>query len=390
MTAFRRSMTTVVQRMMMNHRCLIDLRSDTVTRPSRGMLAAAQNAETGDDVMGEDPTVNALEERVAELLGKPVPGLFFPTGTMANLCALTAHCDQRDRMEILVGRHSHLCLYEGGNVSSAASLHSRQINENPITAEFDVSEIMVRNDYADDHYCHTQVLCVENTHNMLGGIPLRLSYLEKVGAFCRANDMQLHMDGARLVNAVVATSISAVDTCRSVHSISLCLSKGLGAPLGSVLVGETEEFRRRAKRARKKYGGGMRQAGVVAAMGLYALQHHWGEGDEQCSNNNSIIALDHARARRLAERLQGTFVLTTKGPPPTNMVYFKLPDDAKMNTTDGSDNNAAFSDRLKRDYGVLLYGGFGPQKNVFRAVTHLDVSDEDIETAATAMLSCLQ
>jgi threonine aldolase len=375
MTAFRRSMTTVVQRQMTNRRCLIDLRSDTVTRPSRGMLAAAQNAETGDDVMGEDPTVRALEERVAELLGKPVPGLFFPTGTMANLCALTAHCDQRDRMEILVGRHSHLCLYEGGNVSSAAGLHSRQINENPITAEFDMlSDIMVRNDYADDHYCHTQVLCVENTHNMLGGIPLRLSYLEKVGAFCRANDMQLHMDGARLVNAVVATSTSAADICRSVHSISLCLSKGLGAPLGSVLVGDTEEFRRRAKRARKKYGGGMRQAGVVAAMGLYALQHHWGDR----------IALDHARARRLAERLQGTFVLSTKGPPPTNMVYFTLPDDAKMTTT------AAFLERLKHEFGVLLYGDFGPQKNVFRAVTHLDVSDDDIEIAATAMLSCLQ
>jgi threonine aldolase len=372
MTAFRRSMTTVVQRM--TNRRLIDLRSDTVTRPSRGMLAAAQNAELGDDVMGEDPTVIALEERVAELLGKPVPGLFFPTGTMANLCALTAHCDQRDRMEILVGRQSHLCLYEGGNVSSAAGLHSRQINENPITAEFDVSDIMVRNDYADDHYCHTQVLCVENTHNMLGGIPLRLSYLDQLGAFCRANDMQLHMDGARLVNAVVATSTSAADICQSVHSISLCLSKGLGAPLGSVLVGDTEEFRRRAKRARKKYGGGMRQAGVVAAMGLYALQHHWGDR----------IALDHARARRLAERLQGTFVLSTEGPPPTNMVYFTLPDDAKMTKTD------AFLDRLKRDYGVLLYGGFGPQKNVFRAVTHLDVSDDDIETAATAMIACLQ
>jgi threonine aldolase len=372
MTAsFRRSSTAV---RLMNR--MIDLRSDTVTRPSREMFAAAHNAELGDDVMGEDPTVMALEERVAELLGKSVPGLFFPTGTMANLCALTAHCDQRNRMEILVGQQSHLCLYEGGNVSSAANLHSRQIDEDPDTAEFiDLSNIMVRNEYADDHYCHTQVLCVENTHNMLGGIPLRVSYLDQVGAFCRANDMQLHMDGARLVNAVVATNTSAAEICRSVHSISLCLSKGLGAPLGSVLVGETDEFRHRAKRARKKYGGGMRQAGVVAAMGLYALEQNW----------EDRIALDHARARRLAERLQDTFVLstTTQDPPPTNMVYFTLPEDAKM-------TSASFCDRLKHDYGVLLYGGFGPQKNGFRAVTHLDVSDENIEVAATAMLSCLQ
>jgi threonine aldolase len=370
---------------------MIDLRSDTVTRPSRAMLETALTAATGDDVLGEDPTVRALEERVADLLGKPY-GLFFPTCTMANLCALTAHCDRREDMEFLVGSRSHICLYECGNVSSAAGIHSRQVEENETTAEFDLSELagLVRNDVDDDHYCRMNVLCLENTHNMLGGVPLRSSYVRAVGDFCRHHNMKLHIDGARLANAVVATadrastvaSSSFVEICQPVHSVSLCLSKGLGAPLGAVLVGDNAEFRRLAKRARKKYGGGMRQAGVVAAMGLYALEH-----------NLHRLTVDHQRATRLADRLRGTFPLlrdqqsepSSLSPPSTNMVYFTLPDDAKKNLTDD-----AFLERLRRDFGVLLYGGFGPRRNAFRAVTHLDVDDDDIETAATALIRCLE
>ena len=345
----------------------IDLRSDTVTSPSRQMLEAALTAKTGDDVMGEDPTVLELESYVAhDLFGKEA-GLFLPTGTMANLVAILAHCHTR-ASEIIIGANSHICLWEGGNYASLGGVSSRQLQEDVQTAELQVSEIAeaCREDN-DDHFAETRLLCLENTHNMMGGVVLSKEYIDRVGILCQNLEIGLHIDGARIFNAAEALKAPVKDICHAADTVSVCLSKGLGCPLGSVLVGSTEIIRL-ARRARKRCGGGMRQAGVVAAMGLYALQ-----------NNVSRLGDDRLRAVRLGdELLRHGFRLAHS--VETNILFFALPIDSAVSREE-------FASKLESELGVKLTGGYSRNGDLFRVVTHMDVSDLDIDRAAEAMVA---
>jgi threonine aldolase len=361
-------------------RRIVDLRSDTVTAPSQTMLQTVFQAKTGDDVLGEDRTVQELECYVADLCGKEC-GLYVPTGTMANLVAIMAHCNIRSS-EILIGSQSHIALWEAGNAAGVAGVYTKSLQEDISTGQLNIQQIrnMTNDDDSDAHQCPTKLLCLENTHNMLGGIALPVQYMNNIGSLCHNKlNLQIHLDGARVCNAAVALNVSLKDLCHDADTVSICLSKGLGAPLGSVLVGEKETIRL-AKRARKRCGGGMRQAGVVAAMGLYAIQ-----------NNYHRLQDDHTRAKRLATTLhENGFRLMRDGKVDTNIVYFKLPDTTNMKVTKDE-----FCIRLYNEYGVRVTGGYtgtinhGIDENggrdYFRAVTHLDVNDDDIEFAANAM-----
>jgi threonine aldolase len=350
---------------------MVDLRSDTLTSPSPDMLQSVLTARTGDDVFGEDPTVLELEEYTANLFGKE-RGLFVPTGTMANLVAILAHCHGR-ASEMIIGANSHICLWEGGNVSNLGGIHTRQIYEDDMDASLDQQAIrdLHRLDI-DDHWPKTELLCLENTHNMMGGVALPPSYIDEMGALSRDLGMALHIDGARIMNAVVAQKVTPAEMCRNADSVAICLSKGLGAPLGSVVVGSTEIIRL-AKRARKRCGGGMRQAGVVAAMGLHAIQ-----------NNVERLADDHDRAQRLgAELYRHGFEMMREGQIDTNIVYFGLPVDSKVPREE-------FVRKLADEHGVRVTGGYSSGGKLFRACTHLDVNDEDVDRATEAIVKvCL-
>lgn len=347
---------------------IVDLRSDTVTSPSKAMLNAGMSAPTGDDVMGEDPTILQLQRDMAERFGKE-KALYVPTGTMSNLVAIMSHCHSRSS-EIIIGTNSHICLWEGGNAAGVGGVHTRQLVEDEDTAQLDAAQIRdaCRQD-DDDHFAATQLLCLENTHNMMGGVPLSLQYMQDMGTLSRELGIKLHVDGARIFNAAMALGVTVKELCADADSVSVCLSKGLGAPLGSVLVGETE-FIRLAKRARKRLGGGMRQAGVVAAMGQYAVDH-----------NVELLVDDHRRAKKLAAELQRHgFRLPRSGKVDTNMFYFGLPEDSSV-------TKAKYMQRLDSEFGVKLTGGYSRGGELFRVVTHLDLNDEDVDRAAEAMVA---
>lgn len=346
---------------------VVDLRSDTLTAPSPEMLQACVTARTGDDVFGEDPTVLELEAYTANLFGKE-RGLYVPTGTMANLVSILAHCHGR-ASEIIVGANSHISLWEGGNVANLGGIHSKQIYEDSKDGTLDSQSVrdLFRTDL-DDHWPKTELLCLENTHNMLGGIAFPPSYIDSMGALTKELNISLHIDGARIFNAIVAHNVTPADMCKSADSVSICLSKGLGAPLGSVLVGSSEIIRL-AKRARKRCGGGMRQAGVVAAMGLHAIH-----------NNVERMHDDHERAQRLATELQQNgFYVPNDGKVDTNIVFFGLPPESSVTKED-------FLLRLDSEHGVKITGGYSRGGKLFRACTHLDVDDADIERATEAMV----
>jgi len=349
----------------------VDLRSDTLTAPSPEMLQSVLTAPTGDDVFGEDPTVLELEEYAANLFGKE-KGLYVPSGTMANLVAIMGHCHNR-ASEMIIGANSHICLWEGGNVSNLGGIHTRQIYEHEMDATLDQQAIrdLFRLDI-DDHWPKTELLCLENTHNMMGGVALPPSYIDEMGSLCRELGMALHIDGARIMNAVVAQNVTPAEMCRNADSVAICLSKGLGAPLGSVVVGSTEVIRL-AKRARKRCGGGMRQAGVVAAMGLHAIKH-----------NVDRLADDHNRAQRLgAELYRNGFEMMRNGKIDTNIVYFGLPAESQVSSED-------FCRELVDDYGIKVTGGYSSGGKLFRACTHLGVNDEDVDRATEAIVKvCL-
>lgn len=355
---------------------IVDLRSDTVTKPTSYMLRAATQAETGDDVMGEDPTVKKLEEYVANLFGKE-RALFVPTGTMGNLCAIMAHCHYNKSAEIIIGKKSHINLYEGGGYANLAGVSSKQINEDD-DAMFSLDDI--RNSFHsdnDDHYAKSTVICLENTHNMLGGVSLPSTYINAIGNLAhdewKEHGMKVHIDGARIFNAVISQHISPSELCAGADSVSICLSKGLGTPMGSILVGDTE-FIRLARRARKRLGGGMRQAGVMAAMGMYALQH-----------NVDRLEEDHVRAQRMATELQSRgFWLPRDGIVDTNIVFFALPENCRLTKEE-------LPPLLYDQYGVKILGGYSSGGKLFRLVTHMDVDDDGINIAIEGLTSlCLQ
>lgn len=324
---------------------IVDLRSDTVTRPTPAMKEAMMTAEVGDDVYGDDPTVNALEDFTANLLGFEA-ALFTGSGTQANFVALLAHCERGD--EYIVGQNAHTYLYEGGGAAVFGSIQPQPIEFSP-DGTLDLNSVAAKIKPDDYHFARTRLLCLENTQN---GRYLPLEYLADARDFSREHGLALHLDGARVFNATIAQQLDVSEITHHFDSVSVCLSKGLGAPVGSVLCGAAD-FITRARRWRKVAGGGMRQAGLLAAAGLYALNH-----------NVKRLADDHANARRLAERIQQTTPLEVRyEKSQTNMVFLTIPDSEV----------APLAQTLKESR-ILI----NPGKQL-RLVTHLDISSEDVE-----------
>jgi threonine aldolase len=332
---------------------MIDLRSDTVTKPSPEMRRAMAEAEVGDDVYGEDPTVNRLQERVAEMLGKEA-ALFTPSGTMANQAALMALTRPGD--EIIIERGSHLPNHEAGGPGALAGVQMYLIDGERGVIEPEQIERAVR--FPDVHFPPTRLVWLENTHNRGGGKVFPLDKMKDIRNLATGYDLAVHLDGARLFNACVASDIPPEEYARQVDSLSFCFSKGLGAPVGSILAG-TAEFIKRAHRYRKMLGGSMRQAGILAAAALYALD-----------NNIERLAEDHAGAKRLAEALGDIDGVQIQNEPvETNLVFFNVA---------GVGKNALEIMNEARERGVLI----NPEDfTVMRAVTHLGVSAGDIEKA---------
>ncbi len=324
---------------------IIDLRSDTVTRPSQPMREAMARAEVGDDVYGDDPTVNALQALAAERLGHE-DALFLPSGTQSNLVALLTHCGRGD--EYIAGALAHTYWFEGGGAAALGGIQPQTLPFEPDgTLDLDAVERLIKP--RDPHFARTRLLCLENTQ---AGRAYGPDYVAAARALCDRRGLRLHMDGARLFNAAVATGCAARDLAAPCHSVSVCLSKSLGAPVGSVLVGSCE-FIDEARRWRKVVGGGMRQAGILAAAGIYALEH-----------NVARLGEDHDNAARLAELVNERFPGAAESH--TSMVFVNLPE-AEM---------TALKARLL-DRGILIRGT--------RWVVHLEVTAEDVATVGRAL-----
>ena len=335
----------------------IDLRSDTVTRPTPAMRRAMAEAEVGDDVFGDDPTVHALEARTAELLGKEA-AVFVPSGTMANQIAVGVHTRPGD--ELLCATTSHVYVWEAGGIARLSGVTARTFEGDFGLLSLDEIKDAIRPD--DIHYVRSRLVWLENTHNRGGG---RIHPIEGIAAirhWARENRLAIHLDGARLMNAVVATGRPAREWAQHFDTVSICFSKGLGAPIGSALAGSSEAIGH-ARRLRKVFGGGMRQAGIVAAAALYALEH-----------NVERLAEDHAGAQVLAEAFQNTEGFTLEsGPVQTNLVWVRV--DSTLGT-------AAEVVAYLRTRGILV-AALGSQ--VIRACTHLDLTRQDIAYAASVI-----
>ena len=336
---------------------IVDLRSDTVTKPTPTMREAMYQAEVGDDVYGEDPTVNQLEATAAEQLGKEA-ALFVASGTMGNLVALLTHCGRGD--EVILGDRSHTFLFEQGGMAALGGITPHTIPNQPDgTLQPEDIEAAIRGD--NPHFPRTRLLCLENTHNMCNGTPLSVKCMAQVAQLAHDHGLKVHLDGARVFNAAAALGTNVKNVVREVDSVMFCLSKGLCAPVGSMLCGDAA-FIAEARRARKVVGGGMRQAGILAAAGIIAL--------EQMTDR---LAEDHARAKRLADglaKLPGIEV----APVSSNILYFQLTEEAAKTETEVEE---ALAER-----GVLMLGrGHGQ----FRAVTHYWIDDEDIDRTLAVM-----
>lgn len=332
---------------------LIDLRSDTVTKPSPGMREAMARAEVGDDVYGEDPSVNRLQEMAAVRLGKEA-GLFVPTGIMGNQLSIRAHAGPGD--EVIVESQAHIVRYEYGAASGLTGAQLHWVHGSRGIMEPEQVESAIRPN--DPNGIRTRLICLENTHNSGGGTVYPLSKIERIRAVALRHGIPMHLDGARLFNAVVATTISAAEYARHFETVSFCLSKGLGAPIGSVIVSDAATIQT-LRRFRRMYGGGMRQAGILAAAGLYALEH-----------NIARLREDHEHARRLARTLHKIPTVAVDAEQvDTNIVIFSI-------TVPHRSTGEILADL--KNAGVLI-NAVGA--NTFRAVTHLDVSVQDIETA---------
>lgn len=329
----------------------IDLRSDTVTRPSAAMRSAMAGADVGDDVYGEDPTVNRLERLAAERLGKEA-AVYVATGTQSNLIGLMSHCERGD--EYIVGQQAHTYKYEGGGAAVLGSIQPQPL-ENEADGSIDLDRIAAAIKPDDSHFARTRLLALENT---LGGKVLPMAYIEAAASLARVRGLAIHLDGARLFNAAIELGIDVAAIARPFDSVSICLSKGLGAPVGSILLGPRPLIER-ARRWRKVLGGGMRQAGLMAAAGLYALEH-----------NVDRLADDHANARYLVERLAAIDgVKTDPALVQTNMVFIQVAPDA-----------AGPLREFLAQRGIIISGGAS-----IRLVTHLDVGREHLAAFADAV-----
>src|SRR5512140_482603 len=342
---------------------LIDLRSDTVTKPTPEMREAMAKAEVGDDVYGDDPTVNRLQEMAADMMAKQA-GLFVPSGTMGNLAAILTHCQRGD--EAILGQLNHSFLYEAGGMSALGGVHSYQLKNQPDGSLLPADiEGAIRPD--DPHDPITRLVCLENTHNRCGGTVQTPEYTREISKLAHKHGLKLHLDGARIFNAAAALGVPARDLAEPVDSVTFCLSKGLCAPVGSVLCG-SEDFIQKARRARKMLGGGMRQAGILAAAGIVALQ-----------KMTTRLSEDHARARRLADGLrENDCIVLDAGSPATNMLFFNLAPRASVSAPEAAD-------RLKRD-GILVSPN--GQKR-FRLVTHYWIDDAAVDRTVAAFAQVL-
>lgn len=339
----------------------VDLRSDTVTRPTPAMREAMYQAEVGDDVYGEDPTVNKLERMAAERLGKEA-ALFVASGTMGNLVALLTHCGRGD--EVILGDKSHTFLFEQGGMASLGGITPHPVpNQEDGTLELDDIEDAVRPD--NPHFPVSRLVCLESTHNMCNGTPLSVQYMTQAARLARSHGLSVHLDGARVFNAAAALEVDVRKIVRDVDSIQFCLSKGLCAPVGSMVCG-SGDFIADARRARKVVGGGMRQAGIIAAAGIVALEQMTDRLDE-----------DHRRAKRLAEGLAEIPGIDV-APVSTNILYFELTDEVEKSP-------AEVEAELQKE-GVLVNSRGGGR---FRAVTHYWINDSDVDRAIRAVREAL-
>jgi threonine aldolase len=338
----------------MNH--LIDLRSDTVTKPTLAMRKAMAEAEVGDDVYGEDPTVNSLQEKVARLLGKEA-ALFVPSGTMANQLAIKSHTQPGD--EVIIEGTSHAYNFEGGAAAVLSGVQSYCLLGKRGILDAAQIEGAIRPD--DPHFAVTKLVCLENTHNRGGGAIYPLEKVREISGLAKSKGLLLHLDGARLWNACVATGLKPQEYAQWADSVSVCLSKGLGAPIGSLVTG-SRSFIARVHRFRKMFGGGMRQAGIIAAAGIYALDHHV-----------ERLAEDHRNAQHLAvglSEMKGVSIHPEH--VETNIVIF--------NVSDTGLTAFQIKETLQKE-GVLIHA---VNRNQIRLVTHLDVDREDMRKALEA------
>ncbi len=342
----------------------VDLRSDTVTKPTQAMREAMAKAEVGDDVYGEDPTVNRLQEMAAEMMGKEA-GLFVASGTMGNLAGVLAHCQRGD--EVIVGNKSHTFSFEAGGISVLGGVHSYQLPNQPDgSLALEDIEAAIRPD--DPHDPISRLICLENTHNRCGGTYQTPDYMNRVSEFAHGRGLSVHLDGARIFNAAAVQGIKAKELAGPVDSVTFCLSKGLCAPVGSVLCG-SKEFIRKAHRLRKMLGGGMRQAGILAAAGIVALETMTGRLSE-----------DHARARKLADGLkQIPGLVLDPEVPATNMVFLSLIPEVKSDTSE-------VIEELKRR-GILA--GVTGQRS-FRLVVHYWIDDIGVEKTVAAFRAAVE
>src|SRR5687767_15055530 len=336
----------------------VDLRSDTVTKPTPEMREAMAEAEVGDDVYGDDPTVNHLEELAAEMLGKEA-ALFVPSGTMGNLIALLVNCQRGD--DVIVGNQSHIYLNEAGGMSALGGIQPCPVQNQP-DGTLALHDILASIRTEDVHHPITRLVCLETTQNICGGVPLTLSYIRQVEELAHQNKLALHIDGARIFNAAIAQNVLVKDLIGPADSVMFCLSKGLVAPIGSMLVG-TRKFIARARHLRKMLGGGMRQVGVLAAAGIISL--------ETMVNR---LADDHLRAKKLAAGLrQVKCVIVDKDSPHTNMVYLNLADDVEIDSKQVSEK--------MRKLGLLVDA---ENTRRFRLVTHYWIDDTAVERTISA------
>ncbi len=341
---------------------MIDLRSDTLTRPTPGMREAMATAEVGDDVFDEDPSVHRLQQRVAALFGKEA-ALFVPSGTMSNQIALRLHCRPGD--EFICEAGCHIYKYEQGGYAQLSGLAVRPVIGDHGILRLDQLTALISGD--NDHLAATRLVCLENTHNRGAGAVLPYAGVQDICRWARDNHLATHLDGARLFNAVVASGIPADQWARHFDTVNVCFSKGLGAPVGSAIAGTSEQIRQ-ARRVRKLFGGGMRQAGILAAAALYALEHHVDR-----------LAEDHAHARQLAEAIAGIDGLQLEPARiDTNIVIF--------NVAPRLGSAAELCQRLQAA-GLLMYPIAAAQ---IRAVTHLDISDADIDRACDILQRTLR
>ncbi len=339
-----------------------DLRSDTVTKPTPEMRESMAMAEVGDDVYMDDPTINALQEKSAAMLGKE-DSLFVPSGTMGNLLALLVHCQRGD--EVIVGDCAHIYVNEAGGMSALGGVHPRPI-QNQADGTLALDDIRAAIQTEDVHHTITRLICLENTQNICGGVALSAEYTQQVGMIARENNLSLHIDGARIFNAAAALNVDVKELVAPADSVMFCLSKGLVAPVGSMLVG-SQKFIKRVRHLRKMLGGGMRQAGILAAAGLISLE-----------TMTARLGQDHARAKILFEGLNQIRGLKLGASPQSNMVYFDLLDEVQLSV------NQIVEEMKKR--GVLVDWA-GPRR--FRLVTHYWVDDVGVEQTLEAFAQVL-